>query len=292
LNEGQAREVPAVLPPIEEQRAIADFLDEKTAAIDDLIADKLRMVELLAEERRRTIGSLVWEGLNPAAPMVGREDTWLGRVPAHWSVMPIKRLARAGYRTFTDGDWIESPYITDEGIRLLQTGNVGIGRFKEQGFRYVSEETFRKLRCTEVEPGDVLICRLADPVGRACLAPDLGVRMITSVDVCILKPDAYHHPKFITYLLSSDRYLNWIASLCRGSTRDRVSRSMLGDITVAMPPHSEQIQIVSSLDERTARIDSLADETDRAIELLREYRQSLISEAVTGKLPVREEAFA
>ncbi len=82
----------------------------------------------------------------------------------------IKRCARPGRRAFTDGDWIESPYITENGVRLIQTGNVGIGRYKEQGFRYVSEETFTELACTEVDPNDVLICRLDGPVGRACLA--------------------------------------------------------------------------------------------------------------------------
>ena len=127
-------------------------------------------------------------------------------------------------------------FITDSGVRLLQTGNVGIGRFKEQGFRYISEESFTALRCTEVRPGDVLICRLADPVGRACLAPDLGVKMITSVDVAILRPTAHYDARFIVYALSSARYLGYLESICRGGTRDRVSRSMLGDVPVTVPP--------------------------------------------------------
>ena len=119
---------------------------------------------------------------------------WLGEIPAQWEVKPIRALARPGYKTFTDGDWIESPYIRDQGIRLIQTGNIGVGEYREQGFRYINEETFRDFGCTEVVPGDVLICRLADPVGRACRAPDLGGRMITSVDVCILKPGAMLMP--------------------------------------------------------------------------------------------------
>ena len=113
-------------------------------------------------------------------------------------------------------------------IRLIQTGNVGIGQSREQGFRYIDESSFDELRCTEIDPGDVLICRLADPVGRACLAPDLGVRMITSVDVCILKASEQFSETYLVFLLSCKRYLDYVESLVRGGTRDRIRRSMRG----------------------------------------------------------------
>src|SRR5690242_4408534 len=96
---------------------------------------------------------------------------WLGPIPSDWDVRSLRDLAKDGKHTFVDGDWIETPYITDEGLRLIQTGNIGVGSYKEQGFRYISPQTFLELGCTEVHPNDVLICRLAEPVGRACLAP-------------------------------------------------------------------------------------------------------------------------
>ena len=92
---------------------------------------------------------------------------WLGDVPELWEIFTIKNLARSDYKSFVDGDWIESPYITSDGIRLIQTGNIGIGEYREKGFRYISERTFAALRCTEFQPGDVLICRLGEPVARA-----------------------------------------------------------------------------------------------------------------------------
>jgi len=204
--------------------------------------------------------------------------------PPGWQVKRIKRLATTTPGAFTDGDWIESPYITNEGVRLLQTGNVGIGQYKEQGYRFVTEETFRLLRCTEVRPGDVLICRLADPVGRACIAPDLGCRMITSVDVAILKMQVEHDPRFLVYYLSSERYLGHLEAICRGGTRDRVSRSMLGDIPVLAPPRKEQDAIANFLDRKTAAIDALIAKKERLIELLQEKRQALITQAVTKGL--------
>ncbi len=209
---------------------------------------------------------------------------WLGKIPGAWTAEPIRGLAKPGYKTFTDGDWIESPYIRAEGIRLLQTGNVGTGFFKDQGFRYIDEGTFKAFDCTEFGPGDVLICRLAAPVGRACLAPDLGVRMITSVDVCILKPREELDPRFVVYALSQDAYLSWMGALCRGGTRDRVSRSMLGAIRVPVPAPDEQRAIAEFLDRETGKIDALVAKKERLIELLQEKRTALITHAVTKGL--------
>ena len=73
---------------------------------------------------------------------------WLDEIPCDWGEEPLRALAAPGRKSFIDGDWIESPFITDDGIRLLQTGNIGVGQFKEQGYRFVSEETFLALNCT------------------------------------------------------------------------------------------------------------------------------------------------
>lgn len=209
---------------------------------------------------------------------------WLGEVPAHWKTVPLRGLARPGRTSFIDGDWIESPYITDEGVRLIQTGNIGVGIYREQGFRYISEQTFDELNCTAVEPGDVLICRLAEPVGRACLAPKLPDRMITSVDVCILKPATGVNTRFIVYLLSSPDYLGYMEGQCRGGTRDRVSRSFLGGVRLGLPPADEQTAIAAFLDRETSKIDALVEEQKRLIDLLKEQRQATIAHAVTKGL--------
>ena len=210
---------------------------------------------------------------------------WLGEVPEGWNSYPLRSLARPGRDCFIDGDWIESPYITDEGIRLIQTGNIGTGIYREQGFRYISPESFEQLGCTEVSPGDVLICRLAEPVGRACLAPRLGSRMITSVDVAILKPGRQVNPKFLVYALSSGEYLGYMESQCRGGTRDRVSRSFLGSVRIALSQDpQEQAIITTFLDRETAKIDALVADYQALIELLQEKHQAIISHAVTKGL--------
>ena len=209
---------------------------------------------------------------------------WLGKEPEHWGITRIKYVARRELKSFTDGDWIESPFITDSGIRLIQTGNVGIGVYKDQGFRYISEESFKSLGCTEIFPNDILICRLAAPVGRACFIPELGVRMITSVDNCILKPATDYDSRYLVYFFSTDLYLSYIETISRGGTRDRISRSMLGDIHLFAPPLSEQRSIARFLDDKTAKIDKLIEKKRRLIELLKEERQAVINHAVTKGL--------
>ncbi len=209
---------------------------------------------------------------------------WLGEVPAYWEVRRVKELAKSEYKSFVDGDWIESPYITDRGIRLIQTGNIGIGEYREKGYRYISQQTFHELGCTEFQPGDVLICRLGVPVARACLAPDLGMQMITSVDVCIFKPRSGVSPQFLVYQMSSPDYLNWVNSSVRGSTRDRISRSMLGTFSVVVPPLDEQASIVRYLDRTDDRIRRAISAKERLIGLLTEQRQAVIHRAVTRGL--------
>lgn len=287
------------LPPMDEQKAISAFLDHETAQIDALIAKKQQLIERLAEYRTALITRTVTRGLppdaakaaglNPAPPLKASGVEWIGDVPEHWSAVRISAVARPGDKSFTDGDWVELPYITDSGVRLIQTGNIGIGKYREQGYRYIDESSFDELRCTEVDPGDVLICRLADPVGRACRAPDLGVRMITSVDVCILKPSEQRSSAYLTYLLSSKGYLSYVESLVRGGTRDRISRSMLGAIKIPNPPCEEQHAIAAFLDRQMEAIDVLAARVETAIERLQEYRTALITAAVTGKIDVREQ---
>jgi type I restriction enzyme S subunit len=288
-NYSAMRDIRLAMPPLHEQKRIAVFLDRETGKIDELVAEQRRLMELLKEKRQAVISHAVTRGLNPAAPLKPSGIEWLNDIPAHWSVVSFKHLARAGAKTFTDGDWIEAPYITSDGVRLLQTGNVGIGYFKEQGFRYVSEETFNELQCTEVKPRDVLICRLDGPVGRACLAPDLGVRMITSVDNAILKVADDVLPEFVVSLLSSVPWISWIDALCRvgGGFRLRISRSQLGEIRVPLPPLEEQLAIRERLGSLGIEFDTLTAEAQRAIDLLQERRTALISAAVTGQIDVR-----
>lgn len=211
---------------------------------------------------------------------------WIGKIPHNWMKSKIKYTSNDEYKSFTDGDWIESPYITESGVRLIQTGNIGIGVYKEQGYRYISEKTFENLNCTEIKPNDVLICRLASPVGRACLAPSLKEKMVTSVDVCILKTNKFIDNRYIVYYLSCNGHIETAEMIARGGTRQRISRTQLGDMRFILPTLEEQEKIAKFLDKKTAQFDSIISKKEALIEKLEEAKKSLISEVVTGKVRV------
>lgn len=149
-----------------------------------------------------------------------------------------------------DGDWIESKHQSDDGIRLIQTGNIGCGVFKakEDKPHFISEAIFKELGCTEIFEGDCLISRLPDPVGRSCLIPSLSYRMITAVDCTILRFKKELTPSFFVYYTQSIRYNKEIEGNVTGSTRKRISRKNLEKIVVPIPPLSEQLHIVEELD--------------------------------------------
>lgn len=209
---------------------------------------------------------------------------WLGEVPKHWVIVPLAKTAISSASRFTDGDWIESKDISDEGIRYITTGNIGEGTYKEQGAGFITDEKFQDLGCTAVQPGDVLISRLNLPVGRACLCPDFGSAAVASVDVVICRPDEYFDRKFLVFVLSTKAHFFNMEGLARGTTMQRISRSVLGRVRFAFPPLPEQAAIASFLDHETAKIDDLVAEQQNLIALLKEKRQALISHAVTKGL--------
>lgn len=149
-----------------------------------------------------------------------------------------------------DGDWIESKDQSEDGIRLIQTGNIGNGVFKSKDDKphYISEETFNRLGCTEIFEGDCLVSRLPDPVGRACIIPNTDSRMITAVDCSIIRFDKSYLPKTFVYYSRSSKYATLISNNTTGSTRKRISRKNLETIPIPIPPLPIQQQIVAELD--------------------------------------------
>ena len=209
---------------------------------------------------------------------------WIGLIPRNWEISRIKYIHRQTKDSFIDGDWIESPSIVDDGIRYITTGNIGEGRFKYQGNGFISEETFRNLNCTEVFPGDLVISRLSPPVGRSCIIPNLGKRIVTSVDNVILRIKEKYEISYFNYLFNSKNSYENTSTLSRGTTLTRISRSMLGNIETLVPPPREQKLISHYLDKKTDQIDSLIEKIQKKIELLKEQRTSLINQFVTKGL--------
>lgn len=194
----------------------------------------------------------------------------------------IKKLGEV-CEVFADGNWIESKDQSTEGIRLVQTGNIGFGFFKdkEDKARYISEETFIKLKCTEILPGDLLVSRLPDPVGKSCIIPDINSKMITVVDCTIIRTNRNLLAEFLFYFQMSNDYLKDVNSKVTGTTRSRISRKNLGLVKIPIPPLPEQQRIVAILDQAFVAITKAKANAEQnlknAKELFESYLQGVVS---------------
>lgn len=275
------------LPSLAEQEAIAAWLDEKCGEIDAAIAKVDREIELIDELKQSEISRVVTRGLNPDTPLRPSGIDWINEIPVNWSSMKLKHTVKNIESDFMDGDWIESTDISTEGVRYLTSGNIGAGFYKEQGEGFISEDTFAELDCIEVFPGDLLISRLNEPIARTCFIPNLGYRIVTCVDNVIYRPKLGQFDKrFMMYQLNSKPFWFNASQLSSGATMQRISRSKLGSIKIIVPPLSEQQAIADYLDKKCAEIDGLKAKLVKKRETLKELRQSIISEIVTGKRKV------
>ena len=155
------------------------------------------------------------------------------RITSSWEQRKLASLCEK----FTDGDWIESKDQSDFGVRLVQTGNVGVAEYldKPNNKKWISEDTFDRLHCEEVLPGDILISRLPEPAGRACIVPLLGTKMITAVDCTIVRTAPDMSNKFLVQYLSSQAYFDDVNTCLAGGTRQRISRGNLANFNVPIP---------------------------------------------------------
>ena len=252
-------------PPLAEQQRIVGLLDE---AFEGLATAKAN-----AEKNLQNARALFESHLQSVFTQRGKG----------WVEKNLGDLCEV----FADGDWVESKDQSSEGIRLIQTGNVGQGVFKDRAdkARYISEATFKRLRCTEIFDGDCLISRLPDPVGRSCILPDTGERMITAVDCTIVRFDQKQLlSKFFNHYSQSDDYIRTVAKECTGTTRNRISRSNLALTTIPVPPIAEQKRLASEFDsmrEETQRLARLYELKHAALEAL---KKSLLHQAFAGEL--------
>ena len=177
---------------------------------------------------------------------------------------------------FADGDWIESKDQSDEGIRLIQTGNVGNGIYIDKGerARYISEYTFNRLHCTEVKPGDILISRLPDPVGRACMIPEGLGKTITAVDCSIVRFSEKVLPEFFVAYTLTPLYASQVGLGITGSTRQRISRKNLGQVIMPVP----EIGLQEQFAEFVRQTDKSKFELEQALAELTATYKRIISE--------------
>lgn len=239
LRKNDVLSCPVFRPCLPEQQKIADFL----STIDTVIAKQKETVSAWEERKKGVMQKLFSQEVRFKA-----DD---GSEFPDWEEKPYLSLCNV----LTDGDWIESKNQSDSGIRLIQTGNIGNGIFIDKGDKkkYISKETFDRLKCNEVFEGDILISRLPSPAGRACIVPKLNERMITAVDCTIVRTDkSIISHDYCAQFMQSSKHFYYVASMMAGGTRQRISRRNLEDELISVPCLAEQRKIadcLSSFDE-------------------------------------------
>ena len=284
MKYGDVKRLPILVPSHSEQIAIAAFLDRETAKIDALIAEQEKLLSLLAEKRQATISHAVTRGLDPNAPMKESGIPWLGEVPAHWVVSPLRYVSRIGNGSTPNRD--NPDYWTMDGFPWLNSSVVNQDEVTEAE-RFVTDLALTECHLPVIEPPAILVGITGQGKTRGMAAP-LKFKATINQHLAFIKP---RQGRLIaTYLLRtlemSYEHLR-TESDGAGSTKGAITCDLLSQFSIPLPPLDEQVAIAEHLDVAAAKFDKLADDARRAIELLQERRSALISAAVTGKIDVR-----
>lgn len=286
VNGKEFGSLPVVVPPLKEQTAIANVLSDTDALIielEQLIAKKQSIKTATVQQLLTGRTRLPQFAKHPDGTTKGYKTSEVGQIPEDWNTVSIYELADKQKAKFDDGDWIESEHITDKGIRLIQTGNIGVGQFLDkESKKYISETSFEQLRCKELQIGDLLICRLAEPAGRACIFPDITEsKVITSVDVTIFRPDNNRaNRQFLSQYFSSSEWFKNVHEQVGGTTHKRISRGALGKIIVPYPTVKEQTAIATILSDMDAELTAL----ERKLAKIRDIKQGMMQQLLTGRI--------
>jgi type I restriction enzyme S subunit len=207
------------------------------------------------------------------------------QLPTGWDRATIPDLKDKD-GVFVDGDWVESKDQDPDGdVRLTQLADVGDGFYRNRSNRFLTSSKAQELGCTFLKPNDVLIARMPDPLGRACIFPGDPKPCITVVDVCIVRTGTHGaNHRWLVYAINSPQFRAAISSLQSGSTRKRISRSNLATLELPLPPLPEQHRIVTKIEELFSDLDAGVESLRKIQAQLKRYRQAVLKAAVEGKL--------
>ena len=282
LTAVQLRHYRAPFPATIEQRAIVTFLDRETAKIDALVARKERLIELLQEKRTALITRAVTRGLDPNVPMKDSGVEWLGEIPAHWHLRPLKRVSP----DITVGVVVNpSAYIRTEGVPFLYGSNIRDGRIVADDARRMSEEDSKRLSKSCLRAGDLVCVRVGAPGVTAVVPPELAGANCASV-LIVRHADSFES-QLLCYAMNSRLVRYQVELVQYGAAQEQFNVAHAVDFVVPLAPQAEQRAIATFLDRETTTIDALIAKVREAIDHLRELRAALISAAVTGKIDVR-----
>ena len=274
--------IPYVCPPLLEQQRIADFLDAKCAAIDDVIAKTNESIEEYKKLKQAVISEAVTKGVRGKRPMKDSGIDWIGQIPKEWQCCKIRYL----HKGLTDGT--HGTYARlDSGRLLLSSKNVRENELEiGDNESYISEEDYQSIvACGFPQRNDVLMCCIGASIGR-CILYDYDEPMAFQRSVIFIRCNSMYLPKMLRYSLLSEATLVQESFLINQSAQAGLYQGSVAEIYVTVPSLDEQREIADYLDSKCAVIDSLIEKKQQFIDELTAYKKSLIYEYVTGKKEV------
>jgi type I restriction enzyme, S subunit len=279
LRQDKVNDLVIFYPPLQEQEQIVNYLDEKTSIIDKLISTKLKKVELLKEQRTTLINQVITKGINPNVKMKDSGLDWIGEIPESWSVIKLKSLVECNKKVLPENT---NP---DYELKYIEIGDVNsLGEIKG-----MSDYLFKNSpsRCRRIlSKGDIFISTVRTYLKSIGYVENEISDIICSTGFCVLSPKSDVISKYLFYQVLTEFFISEVISKSVGVSYPSITSTELINIKVIKPSIVEQEQIVEYLDKHTKEIDDLVSMEQNKIELLKEYRQSLISEVITGKIKV------
>ena len=267
------------LPPLDEQSAIANYLDKKCFEIDNVISALQKRIALLQELKQSVITHAVTKGLNPNVEMKESGVEWIGQVPKHWKVMKTS-LAFNGIGSGTTPSTSKKEFYDDEGKCWLQTGDLNDGMISDTS-KKVSDVAIKACNLRFYPKDSVVIAMYGATIGKVGI---LGIRTATNQACCVLPANKYMVAKYSFYEFLACKPALLVSAI--GGGQPNISQDTIRKQKIAVPPFIEQQAISGYLDKKCASIDAAISKAQHQVELLQEYKQSLITEVVTGKRKV------
>ncbi len=281
-NYDQFCALPAIKIPLSEQKVIADYLDKECARIDDIVEKQRNIIEKLKEYKKSVITEAVTKGVNPNVKMKNSGIEWIGDIPEQYNLSKLKYYAKY----ITDGTHSTPEYIA-EGVPFLSIKDISAGKLDFSDTKYISQKQHEELsKHAPIEKGDILFTIIGT----------LGISVIVDVDIAfdifvsvgLLKPKDNINVKYLNYIMNSEYYYQYIqlVKAGEGTSAAKFNLSDVSNSPIIYPPLQEQQVISNYLDQKCAEIDSVIEKREKIIDLLTEYKKSLIYECVTGKKEV------
>ena len=276
--------IPFIIPNISEQQQISDFLDRKISEIEHNILKNQELISLLEEKKNALINQVVTKGLNPDVSMKDSGIEWIGKIPYHYEVVPLTKFLSSlvDYRGKT-------PEKVGDGVFLVTAKNIKQGKINyEISQEFVKLEDYDEIMSRgKPSVGDLLFTTEA-PLGEVANVDDSKIALAQRIIKMRGKENILDN-YYLKYYMMSNTFQNNLQSLATGSTALGIKGNKLFMLKLILPPYDEQLRIVSYLDQELSHMDEIILEINKNIDLLEEYKNSLIHHVVTGKIDVRDE---